>query len=364
LLDARLSKLNPPLTANRIVPVFRAGEAADLLVDTAEANDAVYVVAPETDGTLESLVQLLGKTGKIVLNCEASAISQVADKTLLYTALRSRGLPLPETLIFKGKDGPAEVSAAIKNRLVYPVIFKPADGVSCSGLSVVHGEAQIEEAISKAKAESLRKDFVVQKFIGGDPVSVSLLCTSAKATPLSLNQQDIDLSAPEKCSSYLGGVVPLDHPAKRKAFATAEKVAASFHGLRGYVGVDMVLSEGEPYVVDVNPRLTTSYVGLSRVAGFNVAKAMANAVLKGELPKRHENREFAVFKKVESAKLTAKAFQKATHVNGVVSPPFPLDACRNAISLVDGFGETLEKAQLAFEENKKRLLNIIGGRNS
>ena len=34
------------------------------------------------------------------------------------------------------------------------------------------------------------------------------------------------------------------------------------------------------FVVDVNPRLTTSYVGLRRVANFNVAEAMVNAVLK------------------------------------------------------------------------------------
>ena len=36
----------------------------------------------------------------------------------------------------------------------------------------------------------------------------------------------------------------------------------SFSGLRGYVGVDVVLGQDKLYVVDVNPRLTTSYVGL------------------------------------------------------------------------------------------------------
>ena len=52
----------------------------------------------------------------------------------------------------------------------------------------------------------------------------------------------------------------------------------SLPGLRGYIGIDFVLTEGKPFVVDVNPRLTTSFVGLRGVAGFNVAEAIVNAV--------------------------------------------------------------------------------------
>ena len=74
----------------------------------------------------------------------------------------------------------------------------------------------------------------------------------------------------------------------------------AFSGLRGYVGVDLVLAEDKPFVVDVNPRLTTSYVGLSRVAGFNVAEAIVNAVVNGKLPKASELKGYAYFSKVET----------------------------------------------------------------
>ena len=108
----------------------------------------------------------------------------------------------------------------------------------------------------------------------------ALLCSRGKALAISLNKQNVKLAAPEAVSSYEGGAVPFDHPLKHEAFRVAEKVVESFPGLRGYVGVDLVLAEDKPFVVDVNPRLTTSYVGLSRVAGFNVAEAMINAVLR------------------------------------------------------------------------------------
>ena len=69
---------------------------------------------------------------------------------------------------------------------------------------------------------------------------------------------------------------------------------ASVAGLRGYVGVDLVLGD-EPFVVDVNPRLTTSYVGLSKVTGFNVADTMVNVVLKKKLLLKKEGKGFAYF---------------------------------------------------------------------
>ncbi len=88
---------------------------------------------------------------------------------------------------------------------------------------------------------------------------------------------------------------------------------ASFSGLRGYVGVDLVLAEDKPFVIDVNPRLTTSYVGLSGAAGFNVAEAMMNAVLKNKLPDRQENKGAVYFSKVKVSKPSISAFQKAAN---------------------------------------------------
>jgi len=359
LLDARLSKLNPTIAADCTVPVFYARETEKFLVNAAEINDAVYVIAPETGQTLQSLVRLIGQTGKLSLNCEASAVRKVADKTVLGETLKNNGLPAPEMMVFDVNGGLAEVKSAIKSKLSYPVVFKPPDGVSCGGLSIVKEDAQVEDALAKIRVESACEHFIVQEFIRGEAVSVSLLCTGAEALAISLNKQNVKLAKPEAASSYEGGVVPFDHPLKHEAFKVAEKVTGSFAGLRGYVGVDLVLAEDKPFVLDVNPRLTTSYVGLSRVAGFNVAEAMIKAVLKNKLPARQESNGFVYFSKVGTSRPTVAAFQKAARINGVISPPFPVDDNLKATSLVAGHGESMEDARLRFEEAKKRLLNII-----
>ncbi|MEE9396862.1 MAG: ATP-grasp domain-containing protein, partial [Methylococcales bacterium] len=52
----------------------------------------------------------------------------------------------------------------------------------------------------------------------------------------------------------------------------ANGVAATFPGLWGYVGVDFLFADNQLLVLEVNPRLTTSYAGLSQTIGYNPAR--------------------------------------------------------------------------------------------
>lgn len=88
LLDDRISKLNPPINADITVPIFYLQEVKSFLSNIAKINDAVLIVAPETTQTLQSLVELVEKTGKVSLNCESTAISKVSNKTVLCSSFR------------------------------------------------------------------------------------------------------------------------------------------------------------------------------------------------------------------------------------------------------------------------------------
>ena len=304
-------------------------------------------------------MSLAEQTGKISLNCESKVIKTVANKAALYEDLQKKGFRTPKTLVLNSSNSLAQVKQAIKREFSYPIILKPMDGVGCGGLSIVKEDAQVKVAVKKVKAGFRVTHFVVQQFIEGEPASVSLLCKGKKALAISLNRQSITLAEPNETSSYDGGCVPFSHPLKQEAMSLAEKVVESFSGLRGYVGVDLVLATDGPYVVDVNPRLTTSYVGLSKVANFNVAEALINSVINGQLPFKPENRCFACFSKVETPTPSIITFQKATQSSNIISPPFPLDEKTKLYSLVIGEGESLDKALRDLEEAKKNLLNNI-----
>ena len=231
-LDSRIARVNPPIDADCVVPVFSSHETQMNIHKIAESADAVYIIAPETNGVLQSLVELLEQTGIASLNCPAGAIEKVSDKIYLYEFMRKLDLPLPEMIIFTVTEDLKEIKKAVRGGLNLPVIFKPSDGVSCSGVSVVRTEEQIAGAADKIKVSSSSKHFMVQELIKGTAASVSLLSTGSNAVSISLNRQDITIETPENCSSYNGGVAPLDHPLQTEAFEVAEKIVKSVPDLR------------------------------------------------------------------------------------------------------------------------------------
>ena len=358
-LDSRIARLNPPIDADFVVPVFSPREAKVSLRKISESSDAAYVIAPETDGLLRSLVEVVEQTGAASLNCPASAIEKVSDKVVFYKLLKKLGLPLPETIMFSVADDLKEIKKAVRGSLNFPVIFKPSNGVSCCGLSVVSNEEQVADAVDKIKKESSSKHFLVQELIKGAAASVSLLATGSNAVSISLIRQDVTIEMPEACSSYGGGLVPFDYPLQAEAFEVTEQIVKSFRDLRGYVGADLVLTEEKAVVIEINPRLTTSYVGLRRVANFNPAQAIVNAVLKRELPTHTRSCGYTYFSKAEMPNPEIDALQKIYGVNAVVSPPFPVSENGAASALIASHGATLKEATSRFREAKKCVLNTI-----
>ena len=359
-LDSRIARLNPPINADCVVPVFSSQEARANIrkISESESADAAYVIAPETDGLLQSLVEFVEQTGAASLNCQARTVGKVSNKAFFYDFLKKLGINTPETLVFSVADDLEEIKKAIRGRLNFPLIFKPSNGVSCCGLSVVRNKDQVAGAVGKIKKESASTQFAVQEFIKGANASVSLFSTGNNAVSVSLNQQDVTIEAPEGFSSYKGGLVPFDHPLRAEAFEVAEKIVKSFRDLRGYVGVDLVLTEEDAVAIEVNPRLTTSYVGLRRVANFNPAQAIVNAVLKRELPTNTRSYGYAYFSKVMMPNPTVNALQKTYGMNKVVSPPFPVSENGVAWTLIASHGPTLEEGKLRFREAEKRILSI------
>jgi len=358
-LDSRIARLNPLIAADCVVPVFSSKETETNLHKISEQADVAYVIAPETGGVLSSVVKLVEQTGVESLNCSANVIKKVSDKAVFYNLMRRRVLPLPETILFSETDDLDVVKKVIRDRLNFPLIIKPSNGVSCCGLSVVRNEDQLAGAVDKIKRESSSEHFLVQDLIIGAAASVSLLSTGDDVVAISLNRQEVKLETSEAPSSYCGGWVPFDNPLQAEAFEVARKLIKAFPGLRGYIGVDFVLKENETVVVDVNPRLTTSYVGLRRVVNFNPAQAILNAVLKSKLPTRLQRCGYTYFSKIETPNPTTIALQKIYGMNEIVAPPFALAENGTSAALIAAHAATLKEAIARFREAKKHVINTI-----
>jgi predicted ATP-grasp superfamily ATP-dependent carboligase len=145
--------------------------------------------------------------------------------------------------------------------------------------------------------------------------------------------------------------------------SVAKRVVESYSGLRGYVGVDFVLTKDGPVVIEVNPRLTTSYIGLREVVRFNPAQAMLDAALSHKLPSDMTINGCACFAKVQTTKMSSNCLRATFKMKSVVSPPFPVSSVPTAFALVSSYGATLHEAALRLKETEGNLHNIsrLGG---
>jgi predicted ATP-grasp superfamily ATP-dependent carboligase len=196
--------------------------------------------------------------------------------------------------------------------------------------------------------------------IRGKAASACVISTGDKALSVTLNRQLVTLGSPDEESGYYGGVVPLDHSLEKEALRAAQRVVEAVSGLKGYFGVDIILANEGPVVIEVNPRLTTSYVGLKRVVNLNPAQAIVDAVIRRKLPKNMQNRGYAFFSKVEvpsRRQIIAETYK----LKDVISPPFPIEGNKSAYALLATVSTSPKGAESAFYRAKKRLLNLYRG---
>jgi predicted ATP-grasp superfamily ATP-dependent carboligase len=156
----------------------------------------------------------------------------------------------------------------------------------------------------------------------------------------------------------MGGSVPFDSLLQNEAFDKAKRIIELFPDLSGYIGIDFVLTEKEAVAIEVNPRLTTSYIGLRRVIDFNPAQAIINAVLKRELPSHIEICGYTFFSKVKTTPPDVDALQTLNEMKEIISPPFPLSGNEAAWAMIASYATTLSGAKLQFNEAKKRAKKI------
>jgi predicted ATP-grasp superfamily ATP-dependent carboligase len=276
-VDRRLSGLSLP--ADRVV-ALESGVYPTALVELAVSCGAALIVAPETDGILERLSALMVDAGVRLLGSSPEAVAVAADKWETNGLFEEEGLRTPETV--RAAPGEAHAAAA---RLGFPLVLKPVSGAGCEGVALVPRIEALERALTQPALRG-GGDVILQRYVFGLPASVSLLVSGRDSVALSLNEQRVRPGIP---FVYLGGVASIAHGKREEAFDAARRAVSLVPGLGGYVGVDLVLTDDGCSLLEINPRITTSYVGLRRTVSLNMAEAIWRASQEGVLPEAPES---------------------------------------------------------------------------
>lgn len=274
-----------------VVPIFIKEKLDDWLKNNANQFKRAIFIASEENNNLYNLTKILEDNGVKLYTSSSQACFDSSDKFTTYEKLYGT-VPQPRTFRIK-IDSKGYWKRAIENLYKQwksedpfsdlKLILKPLIGVDCENIKVLDNIDELSFELEDIFPPGSR--ILVQEYIEGEDVSVSLISDGKIAVPLSLNKQFVEIK--NNKGRYLGGMLPLDSEFKQEAFKIAKKAVESIEGMKGFVGVDLKINKNsedvyDVFLLEVNSRFTTPYVGLSKVVDFNIGKSIVN-ILDGKM---------------------------------------------------------------------------------
>ncbi len=263
--DVRLKIMRDARLSNRIAD--DDGEKYDCILVSSEPGfhaiwqqtldqvDAVLVIAPETDAVLACLCADVEDAGKLLLNSDSDVVRLTSSKLDTCKHLQADNIPVIDT---QRLGDSVDFSG--------PWVVKPDDGVGCSDIYLVDEKQLLQTMLQSSRLNNL----VIQPWIPGQAASLSVIFYENGAQLLTYNKQLIEI---QQGRIHLIGC-RVGEQTKYWEFyqSLVMRISNSLPGLKGYVGIDVIETEHGPVVVEINPRLTTSYAGLSKALGINPAE--------------------------------------------------------------------------------------------
>ncbi len=227
----------------------------DLFRREVAAADAVFVIAPEFFNILESRTREVERIAPSrLIGCSSDAVRLCADKLALAEFLPTIGVPTVDTHLFDPQQPTADWP--------FPIVIKPRDGAGSTLTFRVDNTSQLEEVASQLREDNGGFAFIQQPFLPRVALSGAALISgpASDRTVAVLPVGEQQLSNDGRFE-YLGSEFPgrTTRRDRRLAEQVIQNCCRSTPGLHGYVGFDLISTSDNVQLVEINPRLTTSW---------------------------------------------------------------------------------------------------------
>lgn len=237
--------------------------------------DVVWPVAPESDDILQTLCQTVEMLGKRLLTSPADAVAVTGNKFNTYQHLKQHQIATVPTRIFNDTDWVNEsdrqdfaqeftrINAANPVSKAGQWLVKPVDGVGCTDSYILVDRQDFEQMRSRKGC------YVIQPHIQGKKTSLSCLFKEGRGWLLCVNLQQFNIINQQ----YQLSKIVVNYDSDIRVYQDlVDDIARALPELWGYAGIDLIETVEQRLVLEINPRLTTSFAGISAALGINVAK--------------------------------------------------------------------------------------------
>ena len=181
-----------------------------------------------------------------------------SDKLKMKLKFQEDAIPIPW---FKGITTVEELIKATKDKN-FDLVLKPVDSRGARGVIKLNESLDLNEVFLESIQYSQKKQLIIEQYLSGPQVSTEAIIIDGKAFNIGFSDRNYEFL--EKYSPNIienGGELPsyLDKRIKRKVELLIEKASKSLGVNDGIVKGDIVIYNGEPYVIEIATRLSGGY---------------------------------------------------------------------------------------------------------
>jgi hypothetical protein len=259
LHDARLPSLD--IHGCEIHSVSNVAEETATFLALIHQSHAVVIIAPEIDRILTERCRLVEQSPDKLIGPGSPFVDIASDKHATHRVLSRANVPVPKQWLLSGSSN--------MPRLNGPVVVKARMGAGSNGVFRIDHPDQLNDRFPPDGS------WCVEQFCPGRHASVAFLCGKDGMVPLPACWQHL---SDDGCFTYHGGSTIMEDELVERCVRLGLAALSALPPVSGYVGIDIVLGDRvdgrADFVIEVNPRLTTSYVGLRAMTDENLAEAM------------------------------------------------------------------------------------------
>jgi len=290
LLDERIAFLSIYLDSDVITRVSPQDDYIKFFKDSIKDCEYCFIIAPEFSNILHDLTKIAKENDKKILSVGLEGIKLGTSKIKTFHFFKKMNVLTPQTFIIPFKNNFLNTDFIIKkyHDLKRPIVIKPNDGVGAESIFYFENEGQISKFFQEYHEKiDCSRNYILQEFIEGEDLSASLIGYSSdlkhqqtKPSILSINSQEINIKNKNRESEYFGGTTPVVEHEEIIADLSEILEKFNFPGLRRYHGLDFIRKKDKSiHFIEINPRLTTSYIGVRNIIDKNPVSIILNSLL-------------------------------------------------------------------------------------
>jgi carbamoyl-phosphate synthase large subunit len=302
--------------------------------------------------TAIKLTESLMKMGVPILGTSAENVDAAEDRELFDQILEECQIPRPQgRTVFT-----AEEAKEAAHELGYPVLVRPSYVLGGQGMQIAINDDEIDEFIGIINQIAQEHPILVDKYLVGKEVEVDAVCdgTDILIPGIMEHIERAGVHSGDSISVYPAQT--LNDEIKATITEYTRRLAKSLHVI-GLINIQFIVSHGEVFVIEVNPRSSRTVPYISKVTGIPIVDLATRVIIGNTLKDMGYPTGLAPEADYIAVKMPVFSFEKLQGAEISLGPE--MKSTGECLGIAKTFNEALYKAFLGAGVNLPRHKQMI-----